>query len=59
MEWLIGFFVVLIVLAAMAESSRKAEQKKKFKKAYKVDWPNIHGTRKIASESELKKAGLI
>jgi hypothetical protein len=43
----------------MVEAGKKAEQKKKFEEARIVNWPNIHGTRKIATENELKKRGLI
>jgi hypothetical protein len=57
--WFLIGFGALIVIGQMVEAGKKAEQKKKFEEARIVNWPNIHGTRKIATENELKKRGLI
>jgi len=58
-QWVLVVSVVAMLFGFFAEAGRKAEQKERWKKARIVDWPNIHGTRKIATESELKKAGLL
>lgn len=57
-------FIPIIVLALIAvwivrSTERKRAYEERLRQAYKFDVPPIHGTRKFASDKELKKAGLI
>jgi hypothetical protein len=56
MEWVVIGFIVLIWLAVASEN---AARKKRIREAYHFNPPNIHGTRKCATEKELKKAGML
>jgi hypothetical protein len=52
---LLGFFGLAIV-----DNARVArERKERIREAYKFEVPPVHGTRKFASDKQLKKAGLI
>jgi hypothetical protein len=55
MEWIVVVAVVMF-LAILAQNSARAERRKQ---AFKFDKPPIHGTRKFATDNELRKAGLL
>ena len=56
MELLVYLFILFLVVGCVLDVRAG---RKRIKKAYTWDKPNIHGQRKFATDEELKKAGLL